>query len=162
MGTILFKHQVLGTKEIQRILIITLCWALVHSVFYIYRYFSTLDLVHLHKLSGTFEFWPDFIATLFLSVFGGLIGGTILVSKRYVSNSYKSYEYGTIGSRLHFVLWCLLLLAIGLYIWVFVFYNLSGEVARSFSNSVQNLVVDLSVPSFFATMAIWGLLISAT
>ncbi|MDO6605626.1 adenylate cyclase [Arenibacter palladensis] len=162
MRTLLFRKSVLGLKEIQKILIITLCWALVQSVFYIYRYFSTMEFVHLHNLTESFEFWPNFMANLFFSIFIGLIGGTILVYGRYEVFGQKYFEHCAIGSGLLFVLWYLLLAFIGLFLLGLVFYNLLGESEFAFAHSVYNLMAYLSVPSFFATMIIWGLLFSST
>ncbi|MCM4151121.1 adenylate/guanylate cyclase domain-containing protein [Arenibacter sp. N53] len=162
MGKLLFKPPVLGLKEMQKIWIITLCWAFVQSVFYIYRYYSTMDLVHLYKLTGTFEFWPDFLSNLIISVFGGIIGGAILVSKRYTTNHQKYFEYGAIASGLYFILWYLMLALIGILISGFVIYKLQGKGDSAFDNSIQNLMTNLSTPSFFVTMAVWGLLVSAT
>ena len=162
MRTFLFRQPVLSSKEIPKILIITLCWALVQSAFYIYRYYSTMDLVYLHNLTGTFEFWPDFMGNLLLSVFGGITGGTILVSNRYEAFGQKPFEFCAIGSGLLFVLWYLLLAFIGLFLSGFVLYTFLDESDLAVTNSVQYLMAHLGTPSFFATMIIWGLLVSST
>ena len=121
-----------------------------------------MDLVHLHNLTGTFEFWPDFIGNLFFSIFVGLIGGTILVYGRYEVLGQKYFEHRAIRSGLPFVPWYLLLPFIGLFLICFLLYNLLGEREIVLADLVYNLLAHLSTPSLFATMIIWGLLVSST
>ncbi len=158
----LVKDRDHSIKEIQKVFVITLCWAIVQSVLYVQEYCSTMDLIHMEKLTGTYEFWPDFMGNLFLSVFGGAIGGTILVSKRPVPGFQKSYAFDVIGSGLLFVICYLPIATIGLSMTRFIYFMLQYNIDSAFNNSVHNLMADIGTPSFFVTMAVWGLLVSAT
>jgi adenylate cyclase len=149
-------------NEMPKVFIITICWVLVQSVFYLHEYYSTLYLIHLEKLTGTYEFWPGFIGNLFLSSFGGVVGGTILVSKIPARNSQKSFAHGVISSGLLFVMCYLLLAVIGIFVTGLVYFMHQGDMDWALYNAVRNLKVNLSTPSFFVTMIIWGLLVSAT
>ena len=157
----LSRHRIHNTV-IQKVCTITLCWVIIQSVLYVQEYYSTMDLIYQEKLSGTFEFWPDFMGSLILSVFGGVIGGIILVSRRPTLDFQNCYTYDVIGSSLLFIIYYILIVTLGLFIKGYIYFMLQYNIDAAFDNSVRNLKNYVSTPSFLITMSVWGLMVTAT
>ena len=161
MGTY-HRYQVQSTKEIQKVIVITLCWVTVLTLLYLQEYYSKMELIHSEKITSSYEFWPDFMVNLFLGILGGLLGGMILVSKKPFLTFQKSYNLAAIGLRLLIVIFYLLITAIVLFVTRFIFITLKSGIDSALENCIHNFMLSTFTPSFFITMAIWGLLVSAT
>lgn len=158
----LYSQNTQTRKKIQKVLIITMSWVLIQAVTFINDYYFTMDLIHLKKLTGTYEFWPDFIGNIVLGIIAGLVGGYVLVFKMHNRYSQKSFAYGVISSGLLFVFFYLVAAICSLFLMGFIYFLFQMDLGSAFSRAINNLMINLDSPSFFVTMIIWGLLVSAT
>ena len=108
--------------RIQKVVIIALCWTLFSSFSFIGEYFFVYDLIALKKLSGTYEFWLDFIGTVILGLFGGLAGGYLLVFRMGSKYRTRSFAFGIINSGLLFIAAYLSLAVVGLFTMDFIYF----------------------------------------
>lgn len=145
-----------------KVFIITLCWVSILSISFINEYYFVADLIKLNKLTGTYEFWPDFIGNLILSAFGGLIGGYFLVFKMDFRYRQKSFAFGVVNSGLLFILIYVGVAICSLFSMAFIYFLFQMDFAVALFKAWSNLVVNLNTPSFFITMIIWGVLVSGT
>ena len=146
----------------KKVFIITLCWVLIQAFFYVQNYLFVTDLVHLEKLSGSYEFWPDFIGNFLLSIVGGLFGGYYLVYRMPFMFTKRSFTYGIVNSGLYFVVLFVGLAIICLFLLGFTYFIFQTDFAAAFAKATDNVLLNLNTPSFFTTMIMWGLLVSAT
>ncbi|GJM33542.1 MAG: hypothetical protein DHS20C18_25430 [Saprospiraceae bacterium] len=135
---------------------------LIAAVIFINEYFFVADLIAMKKLTGSYLFWPDFIPTLILSAFSGLVGGYFLVFKMYSRYRQRSFLFGVINSGLLFIVLYIVLAVIGLFTLAFIYFLFQMDVVAALLKSLNNLLLNLNTPSFFITMIIWGLLVSGT
>lgn len=156
------KHNTQFWMKMQRVLVIALCWMLIAAVIFINEYFFVADLIAMKKLTGSYLFWPDFIPTLILSAFSGLVGGYFLVFKMYSRYRQRSFLFGVINSGLLFIVLYIVLAVIGLFTLAFIYFLFQMDVVAALLKSLNNLLLNLNTPSFFITMIIWGLLVSGT
>ena len=148
--------------RIQKVVIITLCWTLFSSFSFIGQYFFVYDLIALKKLSGTYEFWLDFIGTVILGLFGGLAGGYLLVFRMGSKYRTRSFAFGIINSGLLFIAAYLSLAVVGLFTMDFIYFIFQIDFHSALLRSGENVLFNLTTPSFFITLGFWALLVSGT
>ncbi len=156
------KNATRFRNRMQKVMIIAFCWTLLVSLSFINEYFFVADLVDLKKLSGNYEFWPDFTGQVILGVFGGLVGGYLLVFKMDYRYKHKSFAYGIFNSGLLFVMYYLIIAAFGLFFMAFIYFSFKFDPDIAFHRSWNNLLLNIDTPSFFITMGMAGILVSAT
>ena len=149
-------------KKIKTVLIITVCWTLFAILSFISEYFFTYDLLALRKLTGTYDFWPDFIGTIILGIFGGLIGGYLLVFKMGTRYRKRSFAFGIVNSGLLFIASYLVLAIAGLFIMDIIYFSSSMPFSAAWQKTWKNILFNLGTPSFLVTLGIWALLVSFT
>ncbi len=149
-------------KRMRKVLIIAACWTLFAILSFISEYFFVYDLFMLKKISGLYDFWADFVGTIFLGLFGGLIGGYILVFKMDLRYRKKSFGFGIINAGLLFVVAYLALAIIGLFIMDIIFFTFQGGIDSALTKTWGNVLFNLTTPSFFVSMFIWALVVSCT
>ncbi|MBK7107554.1 MAG: hypothetical protein IPH62_19995 [Ignavibacteriae bacterium] len=71
--------QTKNQEKVKTVFIISVFWALASALSFINQYYFIYDLIEFKKLSGSYEFWPDFIGSSLLGLIGGLVFGYILV-----------------------------------------------------------------------------------
>lgn len=144
------------------ILIIVLCWMLVIAFTHVNNYFFVKDLIDLNKLQGSYAFWPDFIAQLILGIFGGLIGGYLLVFRMNARYKQRSFAFGIINSGLLFIFYYLVIAVVGLFLLTFIYFLFQTTFLSAARQAWGNVMINLGTPSFFFVMLFVGLLVSAT
>lgn len=149
-------------KGMQKVLIIAGSWTLLLLLTYINEYLFVNDLLDLKKVSGTYEFWPDFFANVLLSMFGGIIGGYILIFKMPATLRKRSFAYGIFHTGLGFVIIFLAIAFFGLF-FIGFFYNIFQTDPKSaFVQALTNVYVNMSTISFVTNMSSWGLMFIGT
>ncbi|MCB0570241.1 MAG: adenylate/guanylate cyclase domain-containing protein [Phaeodactylibacter sp.] len=156
------KNPVPFRRKARKVLVITLCWTLLVTLSYISNYYFVTDLVRLGKLQGTYAFWPDFTAQAILGVFGGLVGGYLLVFRMDKRYKKRSFAFGIINSGLSFILFYLAIAIAGLFFLALAYFSLQESVREAAQRSWHNVIVNLNTPSFIWTMAFAALLVSGT
>jgi len=146
----------------QTVMIITLCWTLFACITFISEYFFVFDLLALKKLSGSYPFWPEFIASLILGLLAGFTGGYLLVFKMNSRYRKKSFAFGIFNSALVFILAYLGLATAGLFIMDLIFFSLHDNFYSALLKSADNVLFNIVSPSFLINIFLWGLLISCT
>jgi len=149
-------------RGVQKVIIITICWTLFSSLTFINQYFFISDLVALNKLSGSYEFWSDFIGYTFLGFLGGITGGYLLVFKMGSRYRRSSFAFGIINSGLLFIAFYLGLIAGGIFVLNFIYFSFQSGFISAFDSAWSNLIVNLRSPSFFIIMGIWAIVVSFT
>ena len=143
-------------------MVIALCWTLFVAITFINEYFFVADLIDLQKLSGYYEFWPDFIGQTILGIFGGLVGGYLLVFKMESRYRKKSFAFGIINSGLLFIIFYVTIAVFVLFFMAFIYFSFQMDFVAAFHKSWNNVWVNLNTPSFFVTMCLSGILVSGT
>ncbi|HYK47820.1 MAG TPA: adenylate/guanylate cyclase domain-containing protein [Parafilimonas sp.] len=149
-------------KKIRTVLIITLFWTLFACISFISQYFFIYDLVALKRLSGSFPFGDEFIATVIFGIVGGLLAGYVLVFKMSSRYRGKSFVFGVINSGVVFILTYVGLAGIGLFIIDLVYFSITGGISSAPSKSIDNVLFNILSPSFFINVFLFGLLVSCT
>ncbi len=152
----------LSTVRLQKVLIITLCWTLFQIVAYLNGYFLIDDLVQHGKLTGAYPFWPDFIGNMVLGIFGGLLGGWLLVYRVNSGYRQRSFRSGIINSGLIFILLYLLVAFVLLFLMGFIYFAVQEGITPAFHKALNNLLFNFDTPSLFVTMGVWALLVLGT
>jgi len=156
------KFETKSRKEIRKVIVIAICWTLLTLFSYISQYFFIYDLIELNKLSGSYEFWPDFIGILILGLFGGFAGGYLLVFKMGIRYRQKSFTFGILHSGFLFIVTYLLLSVVGLFIMDLIYFSLQMDFASAVITSTKNVLFNMKSPTFFVTMCFWAFLVSGT
>lgn len=156
------KNKTVFRKKTRTVLIITLCWTLFACISFISQYFFIYDLVALKRLSGSFPFLDEFIATIIFGVLGGLLAGWVLVFK--MSSRYRrgSFVFGVINSGLLFVLAYLALAVVGLFIMDVAYFSFKEDFSSALVKSRDNVLFNIQSPSFFINVFLFGFLVSCT
>ncbi|MBX7140582.1 MAG: hypothetical protein K1X63_05815 [Chitinophagales bacterium] len=149
-------------NKLQLVLIITLCWMFFAAFSFINNYYFVKDLVALNKLSGNYPFWADFTGKLILGLFGGVIGGYILVFKMRHMYRQRSFAFGILNAGILFIVFYLSLAVAGLFFMGFFYFLSQDKVAHAATRSWQNVIVNLNAPSFFITLCSTALVVSFT
>jgi adenylate cyclase len=149
-------------KKMHTVMIITLCWTLFSCISFISEYFFVFDLIELKRLSGSFSFWPEFIASLIIGVLGGFAGGYLLVFKMNSSYRKRSFAFGIFNSALVFTLAYLGLATAGLFIIDFIYFSFYDNFSAALIRSAYNVLFNIVSPSFVINVILWGFLISCT
>jgi adenylate cyclase len=149
-------------KKVRTVLIIALCWTLFSALSFINEYFFVADLITWKKLSGSYDFWSDFIGFTVLGVFGGLLGGYLLVFRMGSRYRRRSFAFGIINSGLLFIVFYLGFVVIGLFSMNLLFFSFKTGVGPAAQRAWENLLVNLNTPSFFVTMCVWAFVVSST
>lgn len=156
------KNKARFQRKIRKVLVIALCWTLLVSFFYINDYFFVKDLITLNKLQGNYAFWPDFTAQVILGIFGGLLGGYLLVFRMEARYKQRSFGFGIINSGLLFIFYYLVIAVAGLFILGLVYRSFQMGLAEAAGQSWANVMINLGTPSFISVMVLAGVLVSAT
>jgi len=156
------KNNIRFNEKIKTVIIIALCWMFFISFSYVNEYFFVADLLTWNKLSGTYGFWEDFFGNLILGAFGGIAGGYLLVFKMGRRYKQRSFLFGIINSGLMFIFFYLSIAVFGLFLMGLIYHWLNAGFAAAVDNAWQNLFINITTPSFFVTMCIWGFLVSIT
>lgn len=157
------KNKAQFKKKVKTVAIITLCWVLFISISYTNEYYFTLDLINLGKLSGNYEFWPDFFAMMILAIIGGIIGGYFLVFRMSSRYKRKSFAFGIINSGLLFLSIYIGTAVFGIFFMNFVYHSFETDFISAIQVSWENLWYNnLASPSFVVNMALFGVLVSGT
>lgn len=148
--------------KIKKVFIITICWTFFSSFAFITEYFFVYDLIKLKRLSGSYDFLLDFIGTVILGVFGGVIGGYLLVFK--MNNKYrkKSFAFGIINSGLLFIISYLTLAVVGLFVMDLIYFVFQTNFLEAITKSIDNVIFNINTPSFFISMCVGGFLVTST
>jgi adenylate cyclase len=152
----------MGRKKIRTVMVIAICWTLVACISFVSEYFFIFDLITLKKLSGSYSFWPEFIASLILGLLGGFIGGYLLVFKMNTRYRKKSFAFGIINSAIVFILAYVGIATIGLFVLDLIYFSLEDHFVSAVRRSIDNVLFNILSPSFLINIILWGLLISCT
>jgi adenylate cyclase len=144
------------------VLTITLCWTLFASISFISQYFFIYDLIALKKLSGSFSFRDEFIATIIFGVLSGLLAGYVLVFKMSSRYRRRSFVFGVINSGVLFIITYLGLAVIGLFIMDLVYFSFRMDFSSALVKSKDNVLFNILSPSFFINVFLFGFLVSCT
>ena len=156
------KNKERFRRKIRKVIVITLCWTLLVSFFYINNYFFVKDLIDLQKVEGNYAFWPDFTAQIILGLLGGLLGGYLLVFRMEARYKQRSFGFGIINSGLLFIFYYLVIAVAGLFILGLVYRSFQMGLAEAAGQSWANVMINLGTPSFISVMVLAGVLVSAT
>jgi adenylate cyclase len=146
----------------QTVLIITGCWTLLLSLLFVVEYFFVYDLLELGKLAGAYDFWPDFAGTAILAALGGFAFGYVLVFKLNPRYSNRSFAFGIRNAALLFIGMFLVLAVVGLFVLGFLAFVFRDGVFGAARRAFENVLLNVSTPSFVVSMAVWALLVAAT
>jgi len=149
-------------NAIKKVFVIAICWTLFASISFINQYYFVYDLVTLKKLSGTYEFWSDFIGYTFLGLLGGTIGGYLLVFKMGARYRQKSFAFGIINSGLLFIIFYLALVGGGIFFLNLIYFSFQSGFVSAATRAWENLIVNFSTPSSFIIMCVWAFVVSFT
>jgi adenylate cyclase len=156
------KNHARLQKGTKKVIIIALCWTLFASLSFVNEYFFVSDLIALKKLSGKYDFWSDFIGLVVLGMFGGLLGGYLLVFKMGSRYRKRSFAFGIINSGLLFIVFYLGFVVVGLFSMNLIYFSFQAGFAAAALSAWENLLVNVSTPSFFVTMCVWAFVVSST
>jgi len=156
------KNKTGFKKKIWTVLIISLCWTLFACISFVSQYFFIYDLLALQRLSGSFPFWDEFIATIIFGVLGGLLAGWVLVFKMSSRYRKKSFVFGVVNSGMLFILAYLSLAVIGLFIIDVVYFSFKVDFSSALLKSKDNVLFNIMSPSFFVNVFLFGVLASCT
>ena len=150
------------TPSIGKVLLITVCWTLILVLSYVNSYLLIGDLVQMGKLSGSLAFWPDFAGNAILGVFGGVIGGSLLVFKVNRGYRHRTFTSGIVNSVVLFTLVFVGVSVTILFTMSFVFYGLQAGLAAAPASAWGNVLVNVYTPSFLTTTVTFGLIVAST
>ncbi len=156
------NHPTRFRKRIRMVIIIALCWMIFIVFSYVNQYFFVADLLTWNKLSGTYEFWSDFMGNLVLGAAGGIAGGYLLVFKMDKLYREKSFAFGIINSGILFILFYLAVAVFALFFMSFIYFLFQFDFVPAVGKAWSNLLINLKTPSFFVTMFVWGFLVTIT
>jgi adenylate cyclase len=156
------KFETKPRREFRKVIIIAISWTLLTLFSFISQYFFIYDLIELNKLSGIYEFWPDFTGILILGLFGGFVGGYLLVFKMGTRYRQKSFTFGILHSGFLFIVTYLFLAVVGLFIMDLIYFVLQMNFSSAVTKSIDNVLFNMKSPTFFITMCVWAFLISGT
>ena len=145
-----------------RVLIIAACWTLILVLQYVNTWLLIGDLTHLGKLSGTYAFVPDFIGTVIVGMFGGLLGGYLLVYKVNAGHHHRNFMADIIQSGLLFIVVYVVAAGVIVFVLAFVYNAFRTSATAAIGLGWQNVVVNLATPSFAISIVLWGILASGT
>ncbi len=149
-------------RGLNKVLVIALFWMLFGCFSFILEFFFLYDLIRMHKVTGSYPFWPDLIGNGILWGISGLVVGYLLVFRLGSMYRNRSFAFGIVNSGLLFLLFYILL-AVVLFFSMAFFYNLfQADFATAWERGWHNLVINIYTPSFFVAMIGWGLLVSVT
>jgi adenylate cyclase len=149
-------------KKMHTVMIITICWSMFGCISFISEYFFVTDLIALKKISGSYSFWPEFIASLILGVLGGFTGGYLLVFKMNTRYRKKSFAFGIVNSALVFILAYIGIATAGLFIMDLIYFSFHNSFSSALLKSADNVLFNIVSPSFLVNIFLWGFLISCT
>jgi adenylate cyclase len=156
------KSKIRFRQNIRTVFVITIFWALFASFSYVIEYFSVYDLLQMNRLSGTYEFLPDFIGTLILSALAGFVFGYLLVFKIRFKFQKRSFLFGIIGSGILFSVIYMFLAVFGIFTIDIIYFSFQMDLSQAFKDSVDNVILNIGTPSFFVNMIAWAAMVSFT
>ena len=139
------KNKTGFRKKMRTVMIITVCWTLFSCISFISEYFFVFDLITLKRLSGSYSFWPEFIASLILGLLGGFTGGYLLVFKMNTRYRKKSFVFGIVNSALVFILAYIGIATAGLFIIDFIYFSLHDNFTSALLKSADNILFNISL-----------------
>ena len=156
------KSKIRFQNNIRIVFVITIFWTFFASFSYVIEYFFVYDLIHMKRLSGTYEFLPDFIGSVILSLLAGFVFGYLLVFKIRFKFQKKSFIYGIIGSGLLFIIIYLCLAILGIFTIDIIYFVFQMNLSQAIKDSTNNVILNISTPSFLVNMIAWAVLVSFT
>ncbi len=150
------------SRDLTRIFIVTFSWVFIQALFFLYSYFSTLEVIDSEEVASKFDFWPDFIHNLSLSIFGGLSGGIVLVFNRSVDSRGRSILQNVAHSGRLFLLFFLAFAALGLFIAGLIYFSFQAQWLSAIRTSFENMLGYITTPTFLVALLIWGFLVTVT
>jgi adenylate cyclase len=148
--------------KMRTVLIITLCWTLFACISSISQYFFVYDLMAMKKLSGSFAFWDELLATFIFGTLVGFVGGWLLVFKLSTRYRRKSFAFGFINAGVLCIVTYFALSGVGLFIIDLVYFSFSDTFTSALSKSFHNVLFNILSPSFFINVFLFGFMVSVT
>jgi len=152
------RHVTNGLK----VLLIAVIWTSILLLNYLDSYLLIGDLITIGKLSGTYEFWPDFWGNVVVGLGGGLVGGSFLVFKVNAGYRHKTFLSEIGYSAGMFVLVYVGLAVTLMFAMPFGLYAPREGLTAGFTRGLENVWVNLYTPSFVATGVAFGLIVAVT
>ena len=156
------KNKTAFQKKVRIVMIITLCWTIFACVSFISQYFFIYDLVALKKLSGSFPFWSELMASFLVGAVSGLAGGWLLVFRLGSRYRKRSFAFGIINAGLFFIITYVGIAVVGLFVIDLVYFSFKGNLSSALSKSADNVLFNILSPSFFINVFLFGFLVSIT
>ncbi len=156
------ENKVQFQNKIQKVLVIASCWMVLILFSYINDYYFVADLIKMDKLQGTYDFWPDFFGHLILGIFGGLVGGYLLVFRMDGRYKRKSFAYGIFNAGITFVTYYLVLSAVGLFLMNVIYFSFQISFIDAVYQALRNVWTNIYTPSYILVMILTGLIVSST
>jgi len=153
---------VLRSPDLTKVLVITAAWTFTLLLIYTSSYLLVGDLIALGKLSGTYEFWPDFIGNAVIGLVGGLVGGSLLVYRLNASYKHATFLSSIRHSTVVFVAVFLGFQVVLLFAMPFALDAVRSGIGAGLRSGVRNLGVNLATPTFFANTVFVGLVVAGT
>jgi len=150
------------TPNAIKVLIITGCWTALLLMTYVGTYFFVGDLIVLGKLSGTYQFWPDFLGNAVIGIVGGVVGGSLLVYQVNAGYRHPTFLSGIAHSAMLFVVVFVGASLVLFFSLPFIAETLQAGVGSGLRSGARNLAVNFRTPSFLASAVFAGLLVCAT
>jgi adenylate cyclase len=145
-----------------KVLAITAGWTLTLMLSYTSSYLLIGDLIRLGKLSGTLEFWPDFVGNTVIGVAGGIVGGSLLVYKVNAAYKHATFLSSIVYSATMFLLIFAASQVLLLFTMPFVLDTVRGGLVSGVRSGVRNLGVNLLTSTFLANTLFIGLIVAGT
>jgi len=148
--------------SLTKVLVITVAWTLLLVLTYIGSYLLIGDLIRQGKLSGSYDFWPDFAGNVVIGLVGGLVGASLLVFKVNAGYRHETFASGIVYSLIAFLLVYLGAAVVLLFAMPFMLYTAQSGLAEGLERGWANLALNLWTPSFLATTAFIGAIVAST
>lgn len=156
------KSKIRFRNNIKIVFVITIFWTFFTSFSFVIQYFFVYDLIQMKRLSGMYEFLPDFIGIVILSLLAGFVFGYLLVFKIRFKFQKRSFISGIIGSGLLFSVIYLGLAFLGIFTIDIIYFSFQMDLSQAIKDSIDNVFLNIGTPSFFVNMIAWAGLVSFT
>jgi adenylate cyclase len=150
------------TPNVTKVLVITATWTLTLLLSYTSTYLLIGDLIGLGKLSGTMEFWPDFVGNSVIGIVGGIVGGSLLVYRLNAAYKHDTFLSNIVYSAVMFLLIFAASQVLLLFAMPFALETARSGLAPGMRSGVRNVVINLLTPTFAANTLFVGLIVAGT
>ena len=150
------------TPNLTKVLVITASWTLLLLFSYVSTYLLVGDLIVLGKLTGTYEFWPDFVGNSVIGIVGGLLGGSLLVYKMNAAYKHATFLSSIVHSAVVFLLIFVGSQVVLLFAMPFTLDTVRTGLMSGLRSGARNLDVNLLTPTFLANVVFVGLVVAGT